>query len=806
MQNRRPIEIETNNTPVRRPRYAHRLLTGAALTALLVVPGITLGFAAFEQPADAVVEPSAVGESAGLAAADELKQQAIGALKSGDFSATQKLIDEALRLRPDDSTLRQMNQWVSSFQEKQESFKAERHKAFERQVKDIKLLQDNGYRSYAVSAAAGAYLLADDKEEFRKQPWVQELIDESRTLGEAYEEKGEWLRAMRVWGDLASIEELNPEWKAKLKGATRRVRLLAVYTPEILEELRDSTQAERDAVDKLLADDRATEKAAAGDTQDDPTAEDGEASDAVAEAPATQPADPSAALDDSFRTDWHDAVAGVTIDMLRDALQDAQRFYVRPVEFQDMLLGGIDAALALATTPGLERAFPTLADAKAKARYIELLEAQYKAINEADAGSIDARRLVDLLNTLRMVNNQTVKVQEEVIVSEFADGALQTLDPFSNMIWPSQLAEFTKGTQGEFVGVGIQIRAEDNGDLRVVSPLPDSPAYEAGVQPNDVITHIDGKSAKGITDVQAVKSITGKPNTDVTLTIKSVDGAVKDYTLTRRQINVVSVKGWKQLPGGKWDYFVDPEEKIAYLRLTNFQKTTSEELTAAVNQMKDQGARAVILDLRYNPGGLLQSAVEVSDTFLGDGVVVSTKGDRVPDIIPPSVHRAHEEKTDVDLPMVCLVNEYSASASEIVSGALKDHDRALIVGTRTFGKGSVQMLYRLGNGRGDPEALLKLTTAHYYLPSGKNIHKEEFDTDWGVNPDVSVDMTPEQMRDAISARQSLDVLREDGSVATVKVEEDGEPVQAEDALLDTDAQLSAALLLLRMQLAGETVM
>jgi carboxyl-terminal processing protease len=774
------------------------MLRCAAGAVVWVCPSVVLMPPA---PLPAAPQVWAAQDQQQVASADVLKEQAIGALKAGDFDATQQLIDQALKLRPDDQTLQQMGQWVGHFQEKREVFDAERRKAFDQQVKDIKLLQENGYRSYAINAATGAHLLADDKNAFRAEPWVQALMAESTKMAEEYEANGEWLKAMRVWGDLASIDEMNPAWKTRLKAATRRVRLLAVYTPEILEELRDSTQDERDAVDKLLA---ANREAPAGDTPDDPEAADGEAADAVdGDGPTTKPAeeDPSSEMDESFRTDWHDAVRGITRGMLRDALIEAQQFYVQPVAYRDMLVGGFDALLAVATTPGLERAFPGLSDASAKQKFTQAITEARDKLAATQEGAVDKSELNRLLTAVSLVNAQTIKLQDEVLVSEFADGALATLDPFSNMIWPSQLAEFTKGTQGEFVGVGIQIRSEDNGDLRVVSPLPDSPAYEAGVQPNDVITHIDGKSAKGLSDTQAVNVITGRPNTPVKLTIKSVDGAVKDYTLLRRKINVVSVKGWKQLPGGKWDYFVDPQEKIAYLRLTNFQKTTADELSLAVRQLGREGARGVILDLRYNPGGLLQSAVEVSDQFLGDGLIVSTKGDREVEVTPQAVHHARDQRSDIDLPLVVLLNEYSASASEIVGGALKDHERALVVGTRTFGKGSVQMLYLLG---GDAKACLKLTTAHYYLPSGRNIHKDDFDTDWGVDPDVPVEMTPQQMRDAISARQALDVLREDGSKPEVEVED--KLVDAETALMDSDAQLSAALLLMRMELAGEGVM
>ncbi len=387
------------------------------------------------------------------------------------------------------------------------------------------------------------------------------------------------------------------------------------------------------------------------------------------------------------------------------------------------------------------------------------------------------------------------------------------------MIWPSQVREFKKKTQGEFVGVGIQIRSEPSGDLLVVSPLPGGPALASGVKAGDVITHIDGKAAHGISDYQAVEVITGNPGTTVALRTRSLDGTVTEHELVRQEIRVSSVLGWKQRPGaeaeGSWDWMLDPEAKVAYMRLKGFQKTTGDELKRAVAEARRDGARGMILDLRYNPGGLVGSSVEVADTFLRGGEIVSTRGDRqavagqggrpqAGQATRRQSFRADRQRDDVDLPMIVLVNGYSASASEIVSGALSDHGRALVVGERTFGKGSVQMLFDLGGQRaGSDVAWLKLTISHYYLPSGRNIHKEELDTEWGVDPDVVVEMTPRQMTIAQRARQAMDVLREEGESATVQVEPGEDEVDAETALLETDAQLSAALLLLRVRLAGE---
>jgi carboxyl-terminal processing protease len=235
--------------------------------------------------------------------------------------------------------------------------------------------------------------------------------------------------------------------------------------------------------------------------------------------------------------------------------------------------------------------------------------------------------------------------------------------------------------------------------------------------------------------------------------------------------------------------------------MTNFTKDTDKELARAIGEMEKRGAKAMILDLRNNPGGLLTAATEVCDKFLSGGTIVSTRGEREVPGTPPIEARANDD--DVKFPLIVLVNQMSASASEIVSGALQDQHRALVVGERTFGKGSVQMLFPLA-GR---SAALKLTTSHYYLPSGRCIHKEDTSTTWGVDPDLTVEMTTEQMRSAQEARQELEVLRDDTAPAVPATVATTAPatMPAQQKLLSVDPQLSAAVLLLRLQLAGATL-
>ncbi len=700
---------------------------------------------------------------------DEMKTAAFNYLRHGKFDGVSQLLSKASSIASNDATLKQMADWANQFQNQREGFIAERRKAYDKAVADVELLLKNHKESYAIDLAARAFLLADDKKAFRKEGWVDSLVATNVKLAEQAETSERWLQAMSIYSDLGQIEPAVPLWKDKLKIVTRRVRLLAIYTPDQLKVLREKEFKEREEVDALLR----------------PTTQ-----------PATKPSDWG--NNEAFKIDWKEMLKDIRMSMLRDALEHAAKDYYRDITYRQMTEGGLNALRVVATTAGLESAFPQLADAGKKDAFLKTIDELTERIRQATPDN-EQLIAIQVLTRLSLSNNQTLQLPEEMLVSEYADGAFAELDPFTSMIWPSEVAEFNKMTQGEFSGVGIQIQSDDDGSLKVVTPIEDSPAYKAGIKAGDIITHINGKNAKGITTTQAVKSITGPPGTSVVLTVRTSDLTSRDYTLRRETIKVASIKGYLQLPGGGWDYFVDKDQKIAYMRLTNFTRTTGDELDKAVDELKSKGCRAIILDLRYNPGGLLTAATDVSDKFLHDGVIVSTRADRdTPN--SPTVATAHADGGETDMPLVVLVNQYSASASEIVSGALKDQHRAIIVGERTFGKGSVQMLFQLNT----KQAFLKLTTSHYYLPSGKCIHREENSTDWGVNPDMTVEMTPEQMRAAIDARQDMDILREadDKPVAS---KEPSTTQPAKKNLLAADPQLSAGLLLLRLKLSGASL-
>lgn len=360
------------------------------------------------------------------------------------------------------------------------------------------------------------------------------------------------------------------------------------------------------------------------------------------------------------------------------------------------------------------------------------------------------------IEILRVVQKQYVRdVDAHEMFKDAIRGMLGGLDPFSDYVPEEEADEFNKMTRGKFGGIGIQIGMM-RGVLMVISPLEDTPAFEAGVLAGDVILEVNGKTTDGITLNDAVKILTGEPGTQVTIKVRHLTGETVDITITRAIIEVHTVKGPKRDAENQWTWMLDPERKIAYVRLTGFVDSSSDELRAVLERLVADGMKGLVLDLRFNPGGQLRVAVDVCDLFISEGVIVQTKGRTVPSWEAV----AKKEGTLPYFPMVVLANPFSASASEIVAGCLQDHNRAILVGERTFGKGSVQNLIPL---EGD-KAMLKLTTSKYYLPKGRSIHREEDMTDkdeWGVVPDILVPVKPEEYVAVVRARQEADIVRND---------------------------------------------
>lgn len=360
-------------------------------------------------------------------------------------------------------------------------------------------------------------------------------------------------------------------------------------------------------------------------------------------------------------------------------------------------------------------------------------------------------------DTLDQVERNYVKdVSRRELMEAAIHGMLTKLDPYSNFIPPTDLDRFKSGVESEFGGVGIQISIDD-GIIKVVSPLVDTPAFRAGIKAGDRIVEIEGKSTKGVSIDEAVQRMKGKPGSQVTVKVlHAADNKTESVTLTREVIRVRTVLGDRRDSAGRWDYWLEGSDKIGYVRITAFSRHTTGELEETLKELVAQGLKGLILDLRFNPGGLLSSAIEISDLFIADGRIVSTEGRSA----PKRVWDARKDGTYEGFPMVVLVNEFSASASEIVAACLQDHQRAVVIGERTWGKGSVQNIIELEDGK----SALKLTTAGYVRPSGKNIHKFEgakSGDEWGVSPNTGFEMklSREETGQLIDYRRDRDVAQ-----------------------------------------------
>ena len=345
--------------------------------------------------------------------------------------------------------------------------------------------------------------------------------------------------------------------------------------------------------------------------------------------------------------------------------------------------------------------------------------AQPGAISAADdhAGMDEAYRELELFtDVLALIQrNYVEEVELKELIYGAIDGMLATLDPHSAFMPPEEYAERRVDTQGAFGGLGIEVTIRD-GILTVVSPIDDTPAYRAGIKSGDQILWIEDTSTKSLDIMDAVQLMRGKPGTTITITIfrEEFDKPQK-FELTREIIKIASVNAKTLAPG------------IGYVRIMQFQEQTAGDLKEALDVLRaenDNLLTGVVLDLRNNPGGLLDQAIEVTDLFLSEGLIVYTEGRDAESRISSS---ATQKGTEPSYPMVVLINSGSASASEIVAGALHDHERALLMGERSFGKGSVQTLMPLGDDSG-----LSLTTARYYTPSGTSIQAK------GIEPDVLV--------------------------------------------------------------------
>ena len=582
---------------------------------------------------------------------------------------------------------------------------------------------------------------------------IKDLAERIETRAKKAEQREDWLESHTLFYRLNLLYSDSERYEDDAERLAKRLVLLGTYTPEHLHTLNNQRRIE-EGEDELPPFNESTD-------------------------------------------DWRERLKGVKPVIVLRAILQAQDKHINHESYATMAHGGLESLRLLATTSDLARVFPSLEDEQKRGAFIDFIDRTERKIEkEGDGyGFGETRRLV---RRILSTNRGTIDVPENVLIHEFGNGATGELDDFSSIIWPYESEQLQRTTEGNFKGVGIQITLDEQRQLKVVTPLFGTPAYEAGIKAEDYIRKVDGESTQGISVTQAVEQITGKEGTAVTLSIEreGVEGLI-DFELERAVIDIHTVRGWERSGPDEedWQWFIDPERKIGYLRLMEFGKDSQREVRNAITKMKRKGLEGLIVDLRYNRGGLLDEAVDIVGFWEESALVVSQENAEGE---VQSESRTSGRNAIADgIPTAVLINGGSASASEIVAGALQDYEDAVIVGERSYGKGSVQVVFSLGGG-----ALFRLTTQYYRLPDGRLIHRGLNKTDeWGVEPDVSVEMLPEQLSDALETRQQADIVQFDEKGNMIPREDRPEP--GELITEGIDPQLEAALLLLQSQSASD---
>lgn len=510
-----------------------------------------------------------------------------------------------------------------------------------------------------------------------------------------------------------------------------------------------------------------------------------------------------ASLEDSPCETREERYQGVNKQIFIRAINYLDLHYVNKIDYKEMANKALEQCQLLGEVmefPPEDINIPKIKQ-KSETEYRQALSAWSISLDvikdDLDKTSAIPRdRFLNIFEEILKINEATVELPQSVLIAQFSEASLISLDNYTVIIWPRQVQEFEKLMTNEFSGIGIEI-SKPKGLLTVTSLLPDTPAYRSGLDAGDVIEAVDGLQTKDMTLTCAVKKITGPKGTPVKLTVKrSGEEENRDIVITRGKIVVPTIRGWQRTDSGKWLYMIDRENHIGYIRLTSFSSDTSDDLERALDKLEAQDLKGLILDLRYNTGGLLESAIDVSDKFLKKGLIVQRHSGfgRL-----PIYAQAHKRGTHPDYPMVVLVNSNSASASEIVAGALKDkvHKRAILVGTRTHGKGSVQTITNIiGDG-----AQMKYTMAYYHLPSGQRVEsreemKKQDRKDWGIGPNIEVDLSTEQLKEMINLQRANDVL--------VRADHDNAKDEVKKYTLEetiaTDRQLAIGLLVVRTKI------
>ncbi|HLD35182.1 MAG TPA: S41 family peptidase [Planctomycetota bacterium] len=390
------------------------------------------------------------------------------------------------------------------------------------------------------------------------------------------------------------------------------------------------------------------------------------------------------------------------------------------------------------------------------------------------ASQNNQKTLQDIENIYQLIKDNFFKEPNKDQVFESAiKGMVSGLDPYSQYMDADEYNDFVSTTKGEYGGIGVEITVED-GIVTVIAPFEDTPAFRAGLLPGDKILEINGETTEGLSVSDCSKKVRGKPGTTVTLKILHKDAdATVDITLVREIINMKSIKDVK---------IVDRPARIGYLRVTAFQEDTADLFDEALKNLQGKQMKSLIIDLRFNGGGLMDAALKMANRFIPSGILISLKGKTINEEIKAD----SGDKAITATPIVILVNGSSASASEILAGSLKDYHRATLIGSHTYGKGSVQSIFTIRDAKKNVTGAVKLTTARYYTPSGRCLERDKGVKDFGLEPDILVEMSPQEEAKLLKTR-----LNPASKAADPTDERAGDP--DEDTADFTDVQLERAI-------------
>jgi len=684
------------------------------------------------------VRPSDGIEFIRPSSATEWAERVWGAAKDGDVAGLERYLREVPEGKATDD-IRRLREAVEVRDKTRQDSAEEKQRELDKALTELRERAGQDKLTEALTSAAIAKLLSDDWKSLLATDDIATLLQRSELKAIEAESSGDWLLAQellfrnRMLLDGADRQSDETRLNSALEKVNRRIGLLAQYAPHKLHELR-RLQAQRTAPDK-----------------------------------------PFQEFNELGAEDWKDQLKGVTQRMLKAGLRHIAGEQIDDHGWYPLLIGGLDALRLLATTEALGENFPGLRDPEKVARWVATIDELRASVEAKPRRNLSVNDYSEIIGRLELADRDTIQLPAGVLYREFGEGATYQLaqefeDQYTEIIWPERLRRFQQQTEGNFVGVGILIRQNEKREIVVVNPLEGSPAYRSGLKPDDRIAAVDGESTLGWSLNRAVDRITGPRGKEVVLGVRRGEGDAEQtlfVPIVRDTIKIRSVNGWwkRELDADgnpQWDWLIDPHSRIGYVRLTGFNDDSFADFLNAVDQMKASGRlNGLILDLRGNPGGLLKSAVQFSNLFVPRGNIVSGQDRTGATRFRHDAHPNRAEARLANLPTVVLVNEASASASEIVAGALQAHGAAVIVGERTFGKGSVQEVRDISDGE---DAAVKLTTQHYVLPPlpgetrGRLVHRRKGATDWGVNPDIVVSLTPQQAERANRLRASADLI------------------------------------------------